>query len=86
MDELTNKVQSSIDEAVNAGDKNALLEQMKTVDNAKIDTYNKAMLNDAPFLAGHSSITSCISNSQSYYIYFNNTILGLQNLLYGSLH
>ena len=50
MDELTNKVQSSIDEAVNAGDKNALLEQMKTVDNAKIDTYNKAMLNDAPFL------------------------------------
>ena len=43
LDELTNKVQSSIDEAVNAGDKNALLGQMQTVDNAKIDTYNKAI-------------------------------------------
>ena len=26
------------------------------------------MLNDAPFLVGHSGITSCISYSQSYYI------------------
>lgn len=43
LDELANKVQSSIDEAVNAGDKNALLGQMQTVDNAKIDTYNKAI-------------------------------------------
>ena len=25
-------------------------------------------LNDAPFLVGHSGITSCISYSQSYYI------------------
>lgn len=43
LEELANKVQSSIDEAVNAGDKNALLGQMQTVDNAKIDTYNKAI-------------------------------------------
>lgn len=43
LDELANKVQSSIDEAVSAGDKNALLGQMQTVDNAKIDTYNKAI-------------------------------------------
>lgn len=43
LEELANKVQSSIDEAVNAGDKNALLRQMQTVDNAKIDTYNKAI-------------------------------------------
>ena len=43
LDELANKVQSSIDGAVNAGDKNALLGQMQTVDNAKIDTYNKAI-------------------------------------------
>ena len=26
------------------------------------------LLNDAPFLVGHSGITSCISYSQSYYI------------------
>ena len=43
LEELANKVQSSIDEAVNVGDKNALLGQMQTVDNAKIDTYNKAI-------------------------------------------
>lgn len=43
LEELANKVQSSIDEAVNAGDKNALLGQMQTVDNAKINTYNKAI-------------------------------------------
>ena len=43
LDELANKVQSSIDEAVSAGDKNALLGQMQTVDNAKIDTYDKAI-------------------------------------------
>lgn len=43
LEELANKVQSSIDEAVNAGDKNALLGRMQTVDNAKIDTYNKAI-------------------------------------------
>lgn len=43
LEELANKVQSSIDEAVNASDKNALLGQMQTVDNAKIDTYNKAI-------------------------------------------
>lgn len=43
LEELANKVQSSIDEAVSAGDKNALLGQMQTVDNAKIDTYNKAI-------------------------------------------
>ena len=28
----------------------------------------KVKLNDAPFLVGHSGITSCISYSQSYYI------------------
>lgn len=43
LEELANKVQSSIDEAVSAGDKNALLGQMQMVDNAKIDTYNKAI-------------------------------------------
>ena len=50
---------------------------------------NLSLLNDAPFWVGHLGITSCISYSQSYYIWtliiqllFSKSIISL----YGSLH